>query len=110
MQGNVSYPQGLLLSSVHECRGIFIPGFQGIHVGIVIPGTVVEQSSSFSSVPRFSNFCSAVRVFAAVLLLPLGSGLRQAKQRSERGRSLTNSCKSNCRDETHTQREKLLVR
>jgi len=30
-----------------------------IYFGIVIPGTVDEQSSSFSSVPRFSNFCSA---------------------------------------------------
>jgi hypothetical protein len=89
---------------------MIIPGFQRIHVGIVIPGTVEEQSSSFFSVPRFSNFSSAGRVFAAVLPLPLGSGLRQAKQRSERGRSLTNSCKSNCRDETQREREKLLVR
>ncbi len=110
MQGNVSYPQRGLLSSVQECGGTVIPGFQRIHVGIVIPGTLEEQSSRFSSVPRFSNLCSAGGVFVAVLLLPLGSDLRQAKQRSERGRSLTNSCKRNCRDETQREREKLLVR
>jgi len=86
--------------------GIIIPGFHRLYTLVSLYPEQSTNSRAASLLCRVFRI-SAVQgtVFAAVLQLPLGSGLRQAKQRSERGRSLTNSCKRNCRDHTHTHTE-----
>jgi hypothetical protein len=84
VQGNVSYPQRGLLSSVQECGGIIIPGFQRTHVGIVIPGIVEEQSSSFLFCAAFFEFlyCRS-RVFrGAVAAAGFGSSTSRTEERA----------------------------